>query len=302
MPDDSSTRPRPHPVALDGRSDALLSVLRVALGLLFVTGGLKLAFSGDPIGLAADFTDPVDGFISPVYAAVITDTFGAPVEQFLRLQGVVEIALGTALIVGLFTPFAAAAVALLFVAFVVATPGPGEIILTRDLTLAAVAVAVAVAGPGRWSLDALRGNSTVNRLAERHDLVSMLLRYGLALSLLVSAAFTSGRFGNLLNSELPVVIPAVFGTAMLVGFAPRVVGAVVTAWMLWLFGSSLVSEGLLAGFDLAKRELGFAAAAALLAGVPGDRLTWPGGGTAAVRSGDLEQTGSDARSVAYLDR
>ncbi len=38
--------------------ESLPTILRVALGILFITGGTKLAFAPDPVSLAQSYTNP----------------------------------------------------------------------------------------------------------------------------------------------------------------------------------------------------------------------------------------------------
>lgn len=43
------------------RADVLMALLRMTLGVIFVVGGIKLAFLGDTTALVASYTDPAKG-------------------------------------------------------------------------------------------------------------------------------------------------------------------------------------------------------------------------------------------------
>lgn len=142
----------------DIKPDSMLSLVRISLGIIFIVGGLKLAFptlfgvSGHE-ALAQAYIDPQSGWISPFFAQKITDVLGVSVGSFLAVQGWIEMTVGIAMVLGIFTPMVAVSMGLMFWSFTVANPVIGEIRLSRDLALAGLCAAVALAGGGPWSLE-----------------------------------------------------------------------------------------------------------------------------------------------------
>ncbi len=238
----------------------LMFILRVALGAIFVMGGLKLAFPSDAQALATSYVDPASGWISPFFHQQITDRLGLDVVSFLRIQGWVEIALGLVLILGVRARAAAVIAAILFWSFAAANPVAGDVRLSRDLALGGLCVVVALAGPGRWTVGQLRQDSAP--WVEPHWELSMaLVRLSLAFTLLTSALFSAGVMANHLNSTLPPVLTLVIGALLALGVRPRWVAAAVIVWLAVLIPATLIENGLLAGLDSTKRELGLLAGA-----------------------------------------
>lgn len=258
------------------RSDPTLlpTVLRSALGLIFIIGGIKLAFPSDPGALAASYVDPQSGWISPYFAEQITDRIGIQIQSFLRIQGLVEIALGSLLILGLFTPIVAVLAGLMFWSFTVANPVAGEIRLSRDIALAGLAFALAAAGAGRWSVDEAVRHATL-WVEQRRHAVLVVVRLSLAFTLLASALFSGGVMGNHLNSTVPWIVPAALGLGLAAGIAPRWMMAAVILWMLYLVSANLLTHGLFAGLDSTKREIGLLAGALVYFAGGTDRWAWP---------------------------
>lgn len=138
-----------------GTQDLGLMILRVGLGALLVAHGLQKAF-----GLWGG--TGLDGFqrsladVGYQHAGILT-----------YVGAGAQIAVGVLLVLGLFTPLAAAgAVALLtnsLLAAVVAQPEPGRFAFflpdghEYQVTLLVVAVALCLVGPGRYGFDAGRG-------------------------------------------------------------------------------------------------------------------------------------------------
>jgi uncharacterized membrane protein YphA (DoxX/SURF4 family) len=258
--------------------DSLALILRICLGVIFLVGGIKLAFPADPQALSASYTDPSTGWISPFFSDLITTRAGLEVSRFLQLQGLLEIILGLALIIGLYTPAIAVLMALMYWAFTVANPVVGQIRLSRDLALMGICFALALAGAGRWSLDSmLRGRQA--RIGERKDAVVAVLRFSLGFTLVTSALFTGGLFDNHLNTTLPGVAVLVMGVLLVSGVYPRWAAGLVAAWMLYLVAANLVAKGFFPGLDSVKREIGFLGAAAVVFVLGADRWAWPRAGS-----------------------
>ena len=254
--------------------DSAVLVLRLCVGMVFVIGGTKLAFPSDPQALAAGYIDPSTGWIDPYFADLITTRLGIQVSWFLQLQGIVEILLGVALILGLLTPVVAVVMGLMYWAFAAANPVVGQIRLSRDLALMGVCFAIALAGPGRWSLDSrLLGRGP--GIDQRKDQVVLVIRLSLAFTLVASALFTGRVFGNHLNTTLPTLLVLVLGLLLALGVYPRWVAGLLGVWMLYLVAANLLAKGLVPGLDSVKREIGFFGAAVAVFSLGPDRWAWP---------------------------
>lgn len=244
---------------IDGAVSWSFEVVRVTLGLILITGGIKIAFPPDPARLAASYIDPGTGWISPFFADLITGRLGVDVATFLHFQGWLEIGIGLLLAVGIFTRPVAALTAALFWSFTVANPVTGQIRLSRDLTLMAAAVAVAIIGPGRWSLDR-KLVWAIGRGTGSFDTALLLLRLGVAFALVTSALFAGGVFANPLNTTLPRIAVFALGVGLGVGVAPRLFMAVTGVWLIALLPLTIAETGWYLGLDAFKRELGLIAA------------------------------------------
>ncbi len=254
--------------------DTLVFILRASLAAVLFMGGVKLAFPGDALGLAAAYVDPDTGWIAPFFVDQIENRLGMEVHTFLAVQGWLEMAVAVLLALGVRTRTLAVVAGLMFWAFAVANPVVGEIRLSRDIALAALSFAVAVGGPGRWTLEGrLRGweRGEVSDLRKRATL--LVVRSGLAFTLISSALFTSGVMATHLNQTLPVVLVLLLGLALAAGVLPRWAAALVVLWMLGIVVWGVASSGLLGGLDSTKREVGLAAGAFLYA-LAGSRDPW----------------------------
>jgi putative oxidoreductase len=126
--------------------DLALLVLRVVVGLLFVGHGAQKLFGAFGGG-------GLDG------TAGMFDNIGLrPGWLHARAAGTAEFAGGALLALGLFTPFAAAALIAVMTAAVITVHVPNGIWNTNqgyefNLVLAAVVFALAGIGAGSWSLD-----------------------------------------------------------------------------------------------------------------------------------------------------
>jgi len=255
-------------------SEYLMTVLRVAVGAIFLIGGYKLAFPPDPQALAASYVDPSTGWISPVFAEAITGQLGLEISTFLRIQGVIEIALGLLMIAGVFTPVVAVLVGLMFWSFAVANPVAGQIRLSRDVALMGFCFAIAVGGAGAASIDE-RMRGLGGKLAERRDWVLLIVRLSTAYALLASALFSSGVFANHLNSTLPVGIVLLLGIALAAGLFPRWMMGMVFLWLLYVVATNLIGNVGLPGVDSVKREIGLLAASLVYSLAGPDRWSLP---------------------------
>lgn len=260
-------------------SDHVLAVLRIALGLVFVIGGIKLAFPADATALANSYVDPSSGWISIFYQQLITENLGLEISEFLRIQGMIEIMLGLALILGMFTPLLSALMGVMFLGFVVANPDIGEIRLARDIALAGLAFSISLAGGGTFSMDGLMFKKR-SRFVEYREPVLFLIRVSLALALAIAALFTpelfpQHHFGNVLNSMFPVEFVFILAGMLLLGFFPRIALVLFSIWMIYLIGASLLAKPFYLALDGVKREIGFLGASLVYVFLGPDRLSWP---------------------------
>jgi putative oxidoreductase len=126
--------------------DLALLVLRLVVGLLFVGHGAQKLFGiwgGHGLAGTAGFFDSIGLRPGRIHAPA---------------AGAAEFFGGALLALGLFTPFAAAALIGVMVAAVLTVHLPNGLWATAqgyefNLVLGAVAFALAGAGPGKWSLD-----------------------------------------------------------------------------------------------------------------------------------------------------
>jgi uncharacterized membrane protein YphA (DoxX/SURF4 family) len=261
------------------KSEFMLSLVRISLGIIFVVGGLKLALPtlfgvpGHEV-LAQGYIDPQKGWISPFFAQKITDVLGVPISSFLAVQGWIEMLVGLVMILGIFTPMVAVSMGLMFWSFTVANPVLGEIRLSRDLALAGLCAAVALAGGIPWSLDR-HWRQLSSMYAQRKSVILILVRLSLAFTLIASALFFGGVLDNPLNTTLPPVFVLVIGGLLGAGIFPRWIMFLVFLWMLYLLPVNVYEKGLFSGLDAIKRELGFLTAAFFYFMSGPDRWTWP---------------------------
>ncbi len=261
------------------RLDSLIAILRIALGLVFVVGGLKLVLPAlfsipDGVTLAKKFTDPATGYISPLFASKITETLGLQISTFLRIEGGLEIILGLLLMAGLFTPFVAMNMGLMFWVFTLANPVVGGIRLSRDLGLMGLCSALILTGAGACSLERYWWGRR-SRSPERWDLSLALIRLSVAYPMIVSALFTGGVFNNPLNTTLPMVLVFLIGLLLATGVVPRWAMLVVLLWMLYILPVAVLTNGFILGLDALKREFGFLAASLLYVVAGPDPWAWP---------------------------
>ncbi|NEO86345.1 MAG: DUF2652 domain-containing protein [Spirulina sp. SIO3F2] len=253
-----------------GRSQTMLamSALRWSLSLVFILGGIKLAFPADPQGLAQSYLDPETGFISAFFAQQITQRLGLTIARFLQIQGWLEIVMGVMnLVWGAHTPMLNLMVGWMFWLFTIANPMVGAISLSRDLALAAFCGAIALTGPAAWD---------TNGDLLRRDWAMLLVRLGLSYTLIASALFTTGAMANPLNSTLPIGIVLLLGVALGLGFATRLAAAIVAIWLLMVVGSTVIEMGdLYWGLEAVKREIALMVGAGVFAFLGRDRWAWP---------------------------
>jgi putative oxidoreductase len=122
-----------------------LLILRVAVGIVFLAHGLNHIYGGGKIAGTARWFESLGMKPGILHA---------------WMASLVEVAAGAALVLGLFTPIAAAGVVgVMLVAFItnhmkngffIFRPGEGyEYVMTLTL----VAIAIGTVGPGQWSID-----------------------------------------------------------------------------------------------------------------------------------------------------
>ena len=258
---------------LQVNADVLMMLLRVTLGVIFIIGGIKLAFLGETSALVASYINPAKGWISAVFADKITQTLGVSLGAFLRSQGLIEILLGVLMVLGLGSRIVAVILGLMFWSFTVANPVVGEIRLSRDIALMGLCFAVALSGGGAWSVDR-RVWGTPSMWSQHRNTILLLMRLSLAYTLLASAIFASGPFANHLNTTLPVVVVLLLGVLLAVGVRPHWIMGLLGVWMLYVVGMSLAAKGFYFGLDSAKRELGFLLASVVYTLLGPDHWPW----------------------------
>ena len=66
--------------------ESLPTILRWALGIIFITGGTNLTFAPDPVSLAQSYPNPAKGWIFPNFVDVIANGLGMDVGAFLGIH------------------------------------------------------------------------------------------------------------------------------------------------------------------------------------------------------------------------
>jgi thiosulfate dehydrogenase [quinone] large subunit len=156
------------PIVTKGQQIAL-AVLRVAVGILFLTAGIQKAFLGEEPFSAAGFLQfgtagqpllgaPVEGVVyNPTHefwVSLATNASAMTVVDFLVVFG--QIAIGTALILGFATRFASLMGTLMMALFFVAAWELEHGFVNQHLLYALVTFVVGYLGTGRYyGLDAL---------------------------------------------------------------------------------------------------------------------------------------------------
>jgi uncharacterized membrane protein YphA (DoxX/SURF4 family) len=237
-------------------------LLRFVLGFVFFISGFKIAFPSDVAALATSYANPDKGWISPYFIDWITNTLGLDVGTYLFYQGVLEMLMGTALIIGFFTTLVGIGMGVLYWAFTVANPIAGEIRLSRDIALTFFTFGLAYYGAGRYSVDA-----KISRLYRegRQEVLRFALRFGLGFTFVLSALFTGGVMNSPLNTTVPVVIVFVLGVMLLLNVKVKWVALATILFLLYAIGDTMASKELIFKmFDGTKRELAFLVGAIIL--------------------------------------
>jgi uncharacterized membrane protein YphA (DoxX/SURF4 family) len=261
------------------KPDHVLAILRVALGLVLIIGGIKLAFPVDAMALAQSYVNPATGWISPFYQQLITEHLNLEIIEFLRIQGMVEIMIGATLILGMFTSLVSGIMGVMFIGFVVANPDIGEIRLIRDVSLAGLSFALALAGGGIFSMDGLMFRKK-SHFQDYKDVILFLIRASLGITLIVSVVFApelfpGHAFSNAFNSVVPGPLVLILGAMLVVGLYPRAAVALLAVWLLYLIGAALLDKPFYLALDAVKREIGFLGATVVFAVLGPDRWSWP---------------------------
>ena len=251
----------------------LFAILRIVLGVIFILGGIKLAFPADPGALAASYIDPAKGWIAPVFAERITGTLGISISLFLKIQGIIEIVIGGLMVIGIFSTSVAVVMGLMYWAFIIANPVVGPVRLNRDMALMGFSFATALAGVGALSFDA-RWRGLQSKFSERKDVVLIIIRLGLAYALVTSSLFFGSPLNTSLNTTIPLVLVFVMGVLLVLGVIPRWVAAAVFIWLLLPLGQSIAANGVFWGLEGVKRELGLMAASFVYLMAGPDRWVW----------------------------
>ena len=154
------------------------AVVRIAVGTVFLSAGLEKALGAEPFSAAGFLKFGTAG--SPLFATAVdkvvynpTQDFWAglaanatvlPIINWLVVAG--EIAIGLALVLGLFTRFAAIAGTLMMGLFFVAIWDLGHGVVNEQLLIAIVASYLGVMGAGRYyGLDSILEKATAVRQA-----------------------------------------------------------------------------------------------------------------------------------------
>lgn len=256
-----------------------LAILRIALGVVLVVGGWKLAFPADSQALVASYTNQASGWIADYFGEWI-ESIGLTVLQFLTLLGWLEMTVGALLIVGFGTPVVAFLAGIMFFSFPIANPVAGMVRLARDVMLGGFALAVAFTGTGAWNLSALRGQVAEFRPEKKHFFLGTI-RLATLYALVMAVLFPWGAGASPLNQTMVwwILLPATVLLGLNVG--SRWIMALVGLWMLVVVSLGVLRgvgaqgfAGLYWGLDAVKREVGLMAAASVYALLGPDQISF----------------------------
>ncbi len=264
--------------------DIGVAIVRIALGIVLMVGGFKLAFPEDPEGLVDSYT-AADGWIAPLFVDWIGAYFPVDVLGFLNTMGWLEMLVGLALVLGGAIPWVAALAGVMFLSFAISNPDVGMIRIAKDVSMAAFAFAIAYTGSGRFSIDGLTGLAP-SALNTRRDWFLGAVRLGLLYAFVMAVMFPLGVGEGVLNeTAIAWAASALIAVLLMAPRTARLACGMVALWMAALVLISMFTEladqglsGLYWGLDATKRQLGvFAAGLAYLLTGPDEVSLWPPG-------------------------
>ena len=256
-------------------------LLRVGLGLVFLTGGLnKLYQLLDPAledAILAAYMGP-KGYINTFFTQYLFDgavPFLTP-WGFLTSLSFLEFFAGVFLIAGFLIRPVSLGFGLLVWVFVLAlpvttTPGveviestytaPALLVQARDVGLSGLLFVLFNLGAGRFS----PGSKVLPHWAKASDVgwdsLGLLLRLSIALPLLVGGFFAG--MANIQSFATPALVLIITGLAIAFNIFPRVFGAIAVAIFIWFIGTKInLDFSVIKNLNGFKRELAYLAAAA----------------------------------------
>lgn len=271
--------------------DRLALALRLGLGILFIVGGtFKLSSALDPSAADALVTlyTSDKGYINTFFLDYLFEGWPGVVLTpwlFLTLLSAFELLSGLALIAGFLVRPISLVYGLLLWSFVFSLPvttspgaeigeptytAPAMFVQIRDIGLSGLFFLLYNLGSGAGSLDRSLGVPQPARAAS-WDHMGLLLRLSLGVIFLIGGFFAG--MPNIKDFDVPGILLALAGLAMLSGLGVRAAAAVFLAIMVYYIASKLsLEKSVLVNLNAIKREIAFLPASAVLAWMGGGRL------------------------------
>lgn len=269
-------------------------ILRIGLGLIFITGGLwKLTRLLDAERAAAilERYTASNGYINQFFQDYLfTGWLGEIVTPwgFLTALSSFELVSGIALVIGLMVRPLALIYMFLLWTFILALPvhtvpgdlsgsptfqAPAMLVQIRDIALSGLMAVLFLLGAGRASVDAKVFGAVATAKELDWNTLGLLTRLSMAAPLVVGGLFASTGAVPLFST--PGWILLIAGLMLLSGMGVRVAGGLVVMIMLWRMGSGInLDNTLLDIINSFKREFAFVSAGLILAMLGGgERFT-----------------------------
>lgn len=275
--------------------DQVAFVLRIGLGLVFLSGGLaklsKLLVSSTQMGMVDLYLSP-GGYINQFfYDYLFTNGILGDLMTpwfFLTSLSALEFVAGVALLIGFGVRAFSLLFALLCWSFVISLPvvnasgfevvtkthtAPAILVMIRDIAISGMLFVLYNLGPGSWSLDKrLFGTTTRDTTAAattdtedvqtNWDGLGLLLRLSIGFVFLVGGAFYG--LENIKSFAHPAILLAI-GLVLVIGNGARYAAYAGAAVLLWyIFNTMGFDKGLIGNMNSIKREFALLAAMIVL--------------------------------------
>jgi len=269
--------------------DQAAFILRIGVGLVFVSGGLaklsKLLMPSEQAAMVSLYMSPA-GYINQFFANYlfydgIVAGFISP-WFFLTSLSFLEFVAGVALIVGLGVRLFSFLFAVLCWTFVISLPvvnatgfeiaekthtAPAILVMIRDIALSGILLALYNLGSGVWSLDEKLFGPIVRERKTNWDNIGLFLRLSLGFVFVIGGAF----YGlENIKSFAPPYFLLPIGIILLVGNGTRYASYAAMAVMGWYMLTLLsLDKSIVGNLNSMKREFGLFASAIVLSQLGG---------------------------------
>tara|TARA_R110001592_G_scaffold324840_1_gene604559 strand:- start:152 stop:1075 length:924 start_codon:yes stop_codon:yes gene_type:complete len=259
-------------------------ILRIGLGLIFITGGLwKLSrlLDAERVAAIVERYTASNGYINQFFQDYLfTGWLGEVITPwgFLTALSTFELVSGIALVVGLMVRPLALIYMFLLWTFILALPvhtvpgelsdsptfqAPAMLVQIRDIALSGLMAVLFLLGAGRASIDARVFGALATARELDWNTLGLLTRLSMAAPLLVGGLFAST--GAVPMFSTPGWILLIVGLMLVAGIGVRVAGGMVVLIMLWRMGLGInLDNSLLDIINSFKREFAFVSAGLIL--------------------------------------